>query len=197
MEFISGKYFNPVEEERVFMFLDLRSSTSIAEKLGHEKYSRLIQDCYAIVGEPAARFKARIYQYVGDEVVVTWKFYQTSTRENYVHFFFEFQNLLKEKKEYFLEKYGLVPEFKAGVHFGKVMAAQVGTLKSEIAYHGDVLNAASRIQGMCNDFNESLLISEKLLTKIELPPRYTSKYLGNLTLKGKDEKLNIHCINLR
>ena len=33
-DFLLGKYFHPKREERIFMFMDLRSSTTIAEKLG-------------------------------------------------------------------------------------------------------------------------------------------------------------------
>lgn len=195
IEYITGKYFKPVEEERIFMFLDLKSSTTIAEELGHSLYSQLIQDCFELVAAPATKFEARIYQYVGDEIVVTWKFSQTTSKENCIHFFFDFQNQLHDKKEYFLEQYGLVPAFKAGLHYGKVMATEVGKLKSEIAYHGDVLNAASRIQGMCNELGQSLLISEKLLTRLSLTESYSSSYMGNLTLKGKNEKIKVHAIN--
>ena len=35
-----GKYFKPRKEIRIFMFLDMKSSTTIAEKMGHEKYFR-------------------------------------------------------------------------------------------------------------------------------------------------------------
>ncbi|MEM8896100.1 MAG: adenylate/guanylate cyclase domain-containing protein [Bacteroidota bacterium] len=195
MEYISGKYFTPVEEERIFMFLDLKSSTTIAEQLGHSSYSKLIQDCFSIVSTPAQRNGARIYQYVGDEVVLTWKFSSESTKAC-IGFFFHFQQLLNDQSEYFLEQYEVVPEFKAGVHFGQVMVTQVGELKSEIAYHGDVLNAAARIQGMCNQFEASFLISERLLTQIYLPDAYTANYLGNLILKGKQERIKVHSINM-
>ena len=69
----SGRYYHPVVEERIFMFLDLKSSTTIAEKLGHIKYSRLIQDCFYDVTDVIDKSKAEIYQYVGDEIVVTWE----------------------------------------------------------------------------------------------------------------------------
>ncbi len=196
MEYVSGKYFSPVEEERIFMFLDLKSSTSIAEQLGHSSYSKLIQDCFSIVSTPAQRSKARIYQYVGDEVVLTWKFCSQATFDC-IDFFFQFQRLLNDQSEYFMKRYEVVPEFKAGAHYGKVMATQVGELKSEIAYHGDVLNAAARIQGMCNEFGESLLISERLLKQIELPEMYNSNYLGNLTLKGKQQRIKVHSIRYK
>ena len=43
LNFLIGRYHRPREEERIFMFLDLRSSTTIAEKLGEEKYFNFIR----------------------------------------------------------------------------------------------------------------------------------------------------------
>jgi len=65
-----GKYHQPQEEQRIFMFLDLKSSTTIAEELGHLRFSRFIQDCFYDLNEIVPQFKAEIYQYVGDEAVL-------------------------------------------------------------------------------------------------------------------------------
>ena len=70
---ITGYYRNPKEEKKVFMFLDLQSSTSIDEQLGHLKYSQLIQDCFYDLNMILNRYNAEIYQYVGDEAVLTCK----------------------------------------------------------------------------------------------------------------------------
>ena len=43
---MTGYYQKPKEESKIFMFLDLQSSSKIAELLGHEKYSDFIQDCF-------------------------------------------------------------------------------------------------------------------------------------------------------
>ncbi len=43
LNYLLGKYHTPKEENRVFMFLDLISSTEYAEKLGHKKYSMMIK----------------------------------------------------------------------------------------------------------------------------------------------------------
>ncbi|MCP4713222.1 MAG: hypothetical protein GY869_31715, partial [Planctomycetes bacterium] len=72
VNFLLGKYHQPKEEERIFMFLDLKSSTTYAEKLGHLRYSRLIQDCFFDITEVILRHDAVIYQYVGDEVILSW-----------------------------------------------------------------------------------------------------------------------------
>ena len=69
------------EEERIFLFLDMRSSTHIAESLGAMKYSQLVQDCFADLYQAVQQTGAHIYQYVGDEAVLTWK----SSPENFVN----------------------------------------------------------------------------------------------------------------
>jgi adenylate cyclase len=66
-----GRYRNPKEEDRIFMFMDLKSSTTTAEELGHLKYSAFIRDCFSDINEVLYPFRAQVYQYVGDEIVVT------------------------------------------------------------------------------------------------------------------------------
>ena len=48
--------------------------------------------------------------------------------------------------DYYRYKYGVVPVFKAGMNCGTVPVAEIGELNKQIAYHGDVINPASRIQ---------------------------------------------------
>lgn len=47
---VTGRFCTPTAEERNFMFLDLQASTTLAEQLGHIKYSMLIQDCFNDLG---------------------------------------------------------------------------------------------------------------------------------------------------
>jgi adenylate cyclase len=71
---IRGRYNTPKQEKRIFMFLDINSSTSIAEQLGDEKYHAFLKDFFADFTYPILDNKGSIYQYVGDEVVVAWKY---------------------------------------------------------------------------------------------------------------------------
>ena len=71
--FIRGKYFKPNRVQRTFMFLDLKDSTTIAEKLGEYEYFNFLKDVFKDVTKPITSAKGTIYQYVGDEIVVTWK----------------------------------------------------------------------------------------------------------------------------
>ncbi|MGB6031558.1 MAG: adenylate/guanylate cyclase domain-containing protein, partial [Bacteroidota bacterium] len=140
LSFLLGKYRRPKEETRIFMFMDLKSSTTYAEKLGHVRYSELIQDCFADLTETVVRHEAQIYQNVGDEVVLTWEMEKGLSNQNCLATFFDYDRALRQKESYYKTKYSVVPEFKAGVNLGEVMVAEVGQLKKELAYHGDALN---------------------------------------------------------
>jgi len=189
-----GKYYHPRVEERVFMFLDLKSSTSYAEKLGHLKYSELIQDCFADLNLLVLKYKGEIYQYVGDEAVITWKMRNGTDTLRYINFFFEFIGLINKKVNYYKDKYGFMPEFKAGMNLGEVTVAEVGDIKREIAFHGDVINTASRIQGMCSVYNKPLVISENLADKIMFSNEFEKEFIGGVALKGKTQKVNLYSI---
>ncbi|WP_299180687.1 adenylate/guanylate cyclase domain-containing protein [uncultured Aquimarina sp.] len=194
IKMLLGKYKNPQEEKRIFMFLDLKDSTTIAEKLGHFKYSQLIQDCFYDLNKVVPKHNAEIYQYVGDEVVLSWPYKRGLADNNCVNLFFAFQQRKHAKAAYYLKKYGVVPEFKAGLHGGKLMVTEVGIVKKEIAYHGDVINTSARIQGQCNTYKVPLLISEKLIRDLKINANLTCQFLGSVLLKGKQEEVNIHTI---
>ena len=189
-----GRYRNPREEQRVFMFLDLQSSTTIAEKLGHLKFSRLLQNCFADLTPVILKHNVEIYQYVGDEAVLSWTLDKGISGNSCIHTYFDFMDVLQSKSKYYENEFGLQPFFKAGIHVGAVIVAEVGLIKREIAYHGDVLNTTARIQSRCNELKEGLLISDQLHHQLSLVHPLESKEKGEELLKGKEEKVMIHSI---
>nr|WP_299167438.1 adenylate/guanylate cyclase domain-containing protein [uncultured Allomuricauda sp.] len=195
LKMLLGKYKNPKEEKRIFMFLDLKDSTTIAEQLGHFKYSQLIQDCFFDLNKVVPKYDAEIYQYVGDEAVLSWPYKKGLANNNCVGLFFAFQQQKMAKAKYYSKKYGVVPEFKAGLHGGVLMVAEVGIVKKELAYHGDVINTSARIQGECNKHNVHLLISEVLLKDLKIDRVFSSRSLGTVLLKGKHEEIRIHALS--
>jgi adenylate cyclase len=194
LRLLLGKFHKPQKDRRIFMFLDLKSSTSIAEKIGHTKYSELIQDCFTDLSV-VRYFKAEIYQYVGDEVVLSWSMSHGLENLNCVKTYFIFQNLLKGRSDFYKKKYGLVPFFKAGLNVGDVTIAEVGQIKKEIAFHGDTLNTASRIQGMCNAYKKGLLLSQALKELINDSKEIQINLEGEVLLRGKIQPLKIYSID--
>lgn len=70
------------------------------------------------------------------------------------------KKIFEKEREKYIDTYGLVPEFKAGIHCGKVTTGEIGVIKKEILFTGDVLNTSARIQGNCNPLGVNILISE-------------------------------------
>lgn len=189
-----GHYHEPREEERIFMFLDMKDSTTLAEKLGNLKFSALVRDFFQDLTLPVLQTKAEVSHYIGDEAVLTWTMNGGLANANCVRIFFEFEKSINRRAPYYVANYGLVPGFKAGAHCGKVVATEVGDVKSEIVFHGDVLNTAARIQGLCNTLGEGLLISDRLSRMIHFPPNLMAVEHGKADLKGKAEEVEIVAI---
>jgi adenylate cyclase len=197
VNFLLGRYHNPKEEVRIFMFMDLKSSTSYAEEYGHIKYSNLIQDCFYDLADIVYSRCAKVYQYVGDEVILTWEIEKGIHNNNCIQTFFDFDKAIKKKEDYYTNKYGLIPEFKAGLHYGDVIITEIGGAKEELAYHGDTVNTAARIQSVCNEREKKLIVSADLLAILndkELDKKYYIESEGITYLKGKKHAVGIFSV---
>ncbi len=194
-KFLLGRYFEPRREERIFMFLDLRSSTTIAEQLGEEKYFAFLREVFQYATPAILRHDGEIYQYVGDEIVISWEMDKGIKNANCINAYFDIQEELNQRKSYFEEKYSAFPEFKAGVHQGHVMAGEIGVVKREIAYSGDVLNTASRIQSKCNELGVNLLFSGDLIQRISMTG-LSPWELGDIELRGKQERVKLYTLQV-
>ncbi|RPD41487.1 adenylate/guanylate cyclase domain-containing protein [Chitinophaga barathri] len=191
---LKGKYHTPKEEERIYMFLDIRSSTSIAERLGHIRYFEMLKEFYADLSDAIIEHSGEIYQYVGDEIVVSWTPGNGLKNNNCIRCFFAIKAAIGKQAEKYRGRFGMLPEFKAGFHQGKVTTGEIGIVKKEIIFTGDVLNTASRIQGLCNTHNVDLLVSGALVAKLETGNGFHIRSLGETGLKGRGEKITLFTV---
>ena len=189
--FFNGKYHRSKTEERIFMFLDMRSSTTIAEKLGHVQYYKLLNYYYADMTNAILETSGEIYQYAGDNIIISWTLKSGRANTNCINCFFNIKKSLANQSEKYKEDFGLIPGFKAAIHCGKVTAGEIGVIKKEIIFTGDVLNTTDRIQNLCNLYNVDLLISDSLLPNIKINGGYKTKEIGLCELKGKGEKVKL------
>lgn len=188
-----GKSQDPVEEDLIFMFIDLRRSTAIAEELGHVTYSNFMKDYYKLLSNCCEENHGEIYQIAGDGAFITWKTKKCRHEARPINLFYDFADCLDKTRPRFMRRYGIAPMFKAGAHCGKVISTEVGNFGSEMAYHGDVLNTTSRIQCLCAKLGQEFLISEELYSKLPkpLPHGYLSKKEGLFELRGRKKEILI------
>ena len=196
LNFLTGKYHRPKKEERIFMFLDMKHSTTIAEKIGHERYFNLLKDYYNLMSDPIINSLGEVYQYIGDEVVITWDAVNGLKDNNCLKCFRDIKENMNDHADAFRKKYGLAPGFKAGLHIGDVTTGEIGALKKEIFYTGDVLNTTARVQELCNENHTDLILTSDLLNRLDTPNQWPSEYIGELPLKGKANPVKLYKMEL-
>ncbi|MDX1699169.1 MAG: adenylate/guanylate cyclase domain-containing protein [Melioribacteraceae bacterium] len=181
-----ARYHKPVEEERIIMFLDLTSSSEIAERLSPQKYSLFLKDFFLDLDDAISDTKGFVFQYVGDEVVIIWNRIAGIQNNNCIRLFFLAKRIFELKKDAYLNKYGFLPGFKAGIHFGNIVITEIGGTKQELAYHGDTINTAARIRSTCHSLNSELLISAELLSILtDVDKEFHIESVGISNFKGK------------
>jgi adenylate cyclase len=189
---LTGRYHRPREENRIFLFLDLKGSTTIAESLGHARYSQFIRHCFHDLTESVLLFQAEVYQFVGDEVVLTWPQKRGHAVGKSLDTFFAFQKRLAERQGWYRSEFGVAPEFRGGVEEGPVTATEVGDIKREIAFHGDALNTAARLLELCREHDSAILVSGRIQERIASKPGLLTELRGEITLRGKQEPVTVY-----
>lgn len=189
-DYLMGRYFLPKNETRIFMFADIRNATGIAEDLGEKRYFNFLKDFFNDIAPAIMQTRGEVYQYVGDEVVITWKMRNGILNSNSLRCYYRMRKIIAQKSEKYLKKYNAIPHFKVGLHCGQVMVGEIGKIKRDIAFSGDVLNTTARIQAACNDKSVDILASKNYADKLyKLPKGIRKVPLGEELLKGKTEQV--------
>lgn len=191
-----GKSQDPTEEERIFMFLDLRSATRLAEELGNVAYSSFLRDYFRLVSNCCAENQGEVYQFAGDGVYLTWPMSRCRRVPHPVLCFHDLVVCFRRTRKNFEREYGSYPEFKAAIHSGRVIATEVGNYGSEMAYHGDPINTTARLQSLCNLLKRDLLLTETLLRKLPNTAGFKVEEHGGFQLKGKLHELEVYSIDV-
>ena len=192
---VTGQYQIPKSQKLIFLFLDLKDSTTLAEKWGQKKTALFFQQYYGDLSELILPFGGDLYQYVGDEAVITWKLQDDRTKNfQCVELFYGFKKTIQDRSQYYIDHFDVVPDFKAGAHCGQVTISEIDKYQIDLSYHGDVLNTASRITGQCRPLGKDLILSDTLVNEMEIPESYLRENLGDAQLRGRESYINLYHI---
>jgi adenylate cyclase len=194
MDILVGKYVHPKIETRIIMFMDLKDSTPIAENLGHSVYFEFIRDFIYRVSLAVIEFDGTIYQYVGDEVVCSWNFAKKNVRKS-LDTVIQTRKNIQRRSNYFKHKYGIVPEFRVGIHIGEVTVGEIGVIKKDLAMSGDTMNTTARIQSACNELKHHFIVSKEFVENINLE-KWQIESLGIVELKGKESGIELFTLKI-
>jgi adenylate cyclase len=193
---LTGKYHKPVSEERFVMFLDLAGSTSIAEQIGDAAFHAFLNDFFCDLSRPVIDLHGDIYKYVGDEVIITWKKADGIRGAAALETFFAVERVVADRADRYRQNYGVVPVFRAGLHYGSVIVGEMGDYKQEIAILGDVMNTAARIQAECRTLSVSFLASATAIGQFSAPPAgLCLEPRGTVALRGKERGIDLYSVS--
>jgi len=193
---ILGRYHNPVVEDRVFLFLDVRGATALAERIGDEKAHEFLARFFLDIDRIMLRWNGEVVTYLGDGVMITWEYDEAVDRSAPLEFLADVMTWVVTKAPSYKEEYGAVPTFRAGLNGGEVVVGECGASKREIAYNGDVVNVAARLEQACKRTRYVALASAELVQRMDLPDGMVADKLGPMRLKGRERQLDVVALRM-
>ncbi|HET7342328.1 MAG TPA: ABC transporter substrate binding protein [Methylomirabilota bacterium] len=194
---VLGRYHRPRQEVRFFLFVDLAGSTALAERLGPVGVHRFLDRIFVLASDPVDDQSGEIYQYVGDEMVVTWTAAEGRPAARPLACFFDIERALQAAAPGFQRDFGAVPRVRGALHAGPVIAGEVGGSKRDIVFHGDVLNTAARLEQLARERDQRLVVSADALEGCRGTERYALEDLGMLPLRGRAAPVAVYAVTER
>jgi adenylate cyclase len=126
--------------------------------------------------------------------VCSWNFAPKNTRKSLDTVIQTRQNI-QRSSNYFKRKYGIVPDFRVGIHLGEVTVGEIGVIKKDLAMSGDTMNTTARIQSACNDLKHHFIVSKAFVENIDLEKSQIES-LGTVELKGKESGMELFTLKI-
>src|SRR3984957_18646272 len=194
INFITGRYYAPRLESRVFLFIDMEGSTGLAERLGPLAFHRLLNRFVLDLTQPIGAARGEIHRYVGDELIATWKLEEGTADGRCVAACFAAIDQLARHAPDYRREFGVAVAVRAGLHCGPVVTGEMGSVRKEIVFLGDTVNTTARIQEFCRQTGDRVIASADLIDRLELPTRVAKRSLGDLRLRGKGADLALYAL---
>lgn len=197
---LAGRYHRPRQENRIFLFIDMKNTTGLAERIGDLAFHGMLAEFCEDVGRAILRHGGEIDRFVGDQVVATWSVRPGSSRAaaNCYRAIAEAKSILAARAKSYIAKYGAPADLRAGLHCGRVVAGELGVGRREIGFVGDAVNTAARIEQSCRAAGEDILASSELVALIPPPADLFSPLdLEPIPLRGKAAPMPITALRLK
>ncbi len=194
VDILLGRYHRSRMEERFFLFVDIAGSTPLAERLGPNAVHRFLGEVFRVASDPIDGHYGEVYQYVGDEIVITWTVAKERDAARPLACFFAIEEALERTAPDFKRAFGAVPRLRAALHAGAVITGEVGGSRRAIVYHGDVMNTASRMEQAARDLQRQFLVSDDALKRLAGLDGFALEDLGLQQLRGRSAALHVYAV---
>ncbi len=191
LNFITGRYHSPVEENRFVLFVDIAGSTGLAERLGGIAIHRLLDRTFRLLTMAVVDYRGEVLNYVGDEVIVTWREKSGAIDCRPLRCFAAMRNELAQASGQFEREFGVVPRIRGSLHFGPVIIGEIGNVKRAIVFNGDVMNTAARLEELSRNVDGGFLASRAAMVRFSSTPPFAVHDLGRLPIRGRADGIDV------
>lgn len=179
--------------EVTILFSDIRSFTTLTEKLPPQELTQLLQEYFNEMTEEVIASEGVVDKFIGDAIMAFWgaPIDQPDQANRAVKTAINMVKRLKVLQEKWTKEGYPVLDIGIGINLG---VATVGNFGSQQRFDytviGDAVNAASRIEGLNKKFDSHIIISESTLKQLSM--KVDTKDLGRVQVKGKEEMLRVY-----
>ena len=191
MNFVTGRYHRPVEEDRFVLFVDIAGSTGLAERLGGIGIHRFLDRTFRLLTQSVVDYRGEVLNYVGDEIIVTWPERHGAVDCRPLRCFVAMRSALQKAASQFAHEFGAVPQIRGSLHFGPVIVGEIGDIKRAIVFNGDVMNTAARLEELSRKVEGGFLASRAAMARFAVPPPFPLSDLGTLPIRGRVDGIDV------
>lgn len=157
-----GKYHRPTWERRIFLFLDINGSTKIVETLGPEKTNQLFGKFMFDASKPIADHGGEIYRYQGDGFIATWDWKAGERVTGILEAIDDLYATVAHERPEYERRFGICPDFRIGIHGGDVIVCEEGDVRRNIAFYGDTINIAARMESKAKEAGMDCILTSDI-----------------------------------
>ena len=180
------------EKDITIQFSDVRSFTSLSEKLTPTQVTELLHDYLTPMTKLITDYEGTLDKFIGDAVMAFWNapLDIENHQEKSLQAALAQQDKLEELNEFFIEKFGFTIAVGIGIHSGPVRVGNMGSADLfDYTLIGDNVNLASRLESLTKFYGQKLIVSQTIVDACG--DRYYFRILDSVRVKGKEEPVTI------
>ncbi len=189
-----GKYHRPAMEKKVFLFLDIKGSTQLVERLGPIGARALIGKFFFDISAPIADNGGEVYRFTGDGLVATWDWNVALEGDAILNAIDGIREAVSKDEPKYLQRFGAVPQFRIGVHGGDIVVSEEGDVRRAIGFYGDTIHIAARMEQKAKELGVEIVISDAVASQLNRLEQGGLKLLTEETVRGISNPVGMYTL---
>ncbi len=175
-------------QDMAVLFADLRGFTRIAERLSAEDTFSFINEYLAHAGPSVRAHNGFIDKYMGDGFMALFPLGAEAALDCAL----DIQRQMALYNEERGRKGLAAVSIGMGIHEGPLMLGTIGeAMRMDGTVISDVVNTASRLEGVSKEYGLSVAVSERILASLPDPTKYHMRFIGKIRVKNKSMAVSV------